>query len=264
MKKRIICLTLVISLSLILAGCCLSHEWADATCTAPKTCSKCEKTEGDALGHNWNEATCTEAKKCSVCGDTDGVALGHTWIAATCTSAKTCSVCNKKEGDTLPHNCDWSITVEPSYTSEGQQEGICKECGEIVTETIDAIVPEYHWNEPIKISDEFTIGMYTDNNNYWIELSAKTLDSATIVTALRYGLYDLGFDVDGFMNWYQHIIDYSTGAWVSNGTTFASMEGYGRKWVIYMNTSDGSPGLLGMKVNSEKEFEAVVGIDITN
>lgn len=29
-----------------------SHEWDDATCTAPKTCSVCGETEGDALGHS--------------------------------------------------------------------------------------------------------------------------------------------------------------------------------------------------------------------
>ena len=27
------------------------HQWADATCTAPKTCSVCKATEGEALGH---------------------------------------------------------------------------------------------------------------------------------------------------------------------------------------------------------------------
>lgn len=28
------------------------HTWVDATCTAPKTCSGCNATEGEALGHN--------------------------------------------------------------------------------------------------------------------------------------------------------------------------------------------------------------------
>ncbi|MCM1224201.1 MAG: hypothetical protein NC548_58090 [Lachnospiraceae bacterium] len=48
------------------------HEWAEATCTAPKTCNKCEATEGAALGHTWVDATFSEPKTCSVCGATEG------------------------------------------------------------------------------------------------------------------------------------------------------------------------------------------------
>ena len=32
------------------------HDWVEATCTEPKTCSVCGATEGDPLGHNWAEA----------------------------------------------------------------------------------------------------------------------------------------------------------------------------------------------------------------
>ena len=32
---------------------CSSHTYDAATCTSPKTCSKCGTTEGSALGHNW-------------------------------------------------------------------------------------------------------------------------------------------------------------------------------------------------------------------
>ena len=94
------------------------HDWVDATCTAPKTCSKCGETDGEANGHTeeivaGTAATCTEdgltdGKKCSVCGvttveQTAIAALGHTeetvaGKAATCTEAgmtdgKNCSVC---------------------------------------------------------------------------------------------------------------------------------------------------------------------------
>ncbi len=68
------------------------HKWVDATCTAPKTCSVCDATEGEALGHTEENvpgkaATCTETgltdgKKCTVCGATtvaqqNIAALGH-------------------------------------------------------------------------------------------------------------------------------------------------------------------------------------------
>ena len=39
------------------------HNWTLATCTSPKTCSLCGKTEGSALGHNYIN------RVCSRCGD---------------------------------------------------------------------------------------------------------------------------------------------------------------------------------------------------
>lgn len=90
-----------------------AHNWTPATCTAPKTCSVCQATEGDPLGHtegtewksdkdnHWHTctvagcgvvietskaahtpdreaATETEPVKCSVCGYIITPALGHT------------------------------------------------------------------------------------------------------------------------------------------------------------------------------------------
>ena len=79
-----------------------SHKWVAATCTEPKTCSKCQKTSGAALGHSWEEATCTTAKTCSTCQTTSGNALEHDYTetittSATCQSSGTkkftCSSC---------------------------------------------------------------------------------------------------------------------------------------------------------------------------
>lgn len=104
-KKRFLLFITVICF--VLGGCCLNHEWKDATCTEPKTCIKCEKTEGEALGHEWAEATCTEPKTCSVCGETEGEALGHT------------------EGD-------WNITQTATLTSNGVRVKKCTICDEII------------------------------------------------------------------------------------------------------------------------------------
>ena len=81
-----------------------SHNYKDATCTAPKTCSKCGATSGSALGHSYKDATCTMPKTCTKCGVTEGTATGHTEVImpaveATTTSTGTtegkyCSVCN--------------------------------------------------------------------------------------------------------------------------------------------------------------------------
>ena len=60
-----------------LAGCGCQHQWEEATCTTPKTCTQCGETEGEALGHTWTDATCTEPSTCTRCGETTGTALGH-------------------------------------------------------------------------------------------------------------------------------------------------------------------------------------------
>ena len=55
------------------------HEFSEATCLAPKTCSKCFITEGEALGHAPGEAaTCTSAQICTRCELELVPALGHT------------------------------------------------------------------------------------------------------------------------------------------------------------------------------------------
>lgn len=56
-----------------------AHNWKDATCTAPKTCTLCYATEGEInpSAHNWKEATCTEPKTCSFCYTTEGEPLPH-------------------------------------------------------------------------------------------------------------------------------------------------------------------------------------------
>lgn len=66
-----------------------SHTWVNATCTAPKTCSACNATEGEALGHDYDniphDATCTAGGYvehiCALCDHTynDGEteSLGH-------------------------------------------------------------------------------------------------------------------------------------------------------------------------------------------
>ena len=105
------------------------HIWKKATCESPKTCTKCEATEGSALGHSWKEATCEAPKTCTVCGKTEGEALGHSWKAADCTHPKTCTVCGKTEGEALGHQwSDWILTRKPTTDAQGLEERICVPC----------------------------------------------------------------------------------------------------------------------------------------
>ena len=74
------------------------HDWADATCTAPKTCERCGTTEGEALGHDYATTWSSNADKhwheCSRCGDkADEVAHTPDREAATETDPVKCSVC---------------------------------------------------------------------------------------------------------------------------------------------------------------------------
>ena len=73
--KKVLSLIVVLCMALVVfAGCSLllplinetpcEHDWADATCTAPKTCSLCGATDGEANGHTeetvaGTPATCT-------------------------------------------------------------------------------------------------------------------------------------------------------------------------------------------------------------
>lgn len=87
MKKRIAFISLLIFITLMIFGCEKTHEhtWKDATCTAPKTCTRCGVTDGTALGHNWKDATCTAPKTCVRCSATNGQALGHMFNEGKCT-----------------------------------------------------------------------------------------------------------------------------------------------------------------------------------
>lgn len=121
MKKRFVLGTMLMAVCVLLSGCCLKHDWQEATCTEPSTCAKCDETEGEALGHTWVDATCTAPKTCSVCGETRGHALGHIWVVATCTAPNTCSLCGETEGEALAHT--W---VDANY----QTPKTCSVCGE--------------------------------------------------------------------------------------------------------------------------------------
>lgn len=128
MNKKVICIISALFLSAILSGCCLKHQWSDATCTQPKTCEKCGETEGEALGHTWSEATCTAPKTCSVCHATEGDALEHSWMPATCTEAAYCVVCKKTDGEPKGHiwtdaTCERAKTCLSCHTEEGEPLG---------------------------------------------------------------------------------------------------------------------------------------------
>ena len=141
------------------------HEWVDATCVAPKTCSTCNETEGEALGHNEIidakvEPTCTkdgktEGKHCSRCNEVlleqEKISqTGHkeetlaakipTCMESGFTESKKCSTCGEiLEKQTIiyatGHKEEVLASKAPTCTENGLTPGKkCSTCGEILAE----------------------------------------------------------------------------------------------------------------------------------
>lgn len=103
------------------------HEWEEATCTHPKECILCGKTEGEILPHTWKEATCTTPKTCRICGKTEGELMPHKWQKATCAHPKQCRVCKLSEGEPLPHTWEEANCTTPKN---------CTVCGKVEGEPL--------------------------------------------------------------------------------------------------------------------------------
>ena len=149
MKKRLIFGILAIWMTVCFSGCCLSHEWRDATCTEPQACVKCGKTKGKELGHVWTESDCTHPKSCSVCGETEGEPAGHRWKDATCTEPRSCSVCGATEGEALGHSWKEADCLEAKT---------CRRCHAIEGEALGHELNEFH--ACIRCKEYFGTGTY--------------------------------------------------------------------------------------------------------
>ncbi len=150
MKRILLLISILFIFSLALISCgskeC-EHNFTSASCVAPKTCTLCGETEGDATEHSFAPATCTAPKTCVSCGVTDGVANNHIFNPATCKAPKTCIYCKTAEGEVGVHNWKNASCLSPSTCrtcgiTEGEAPGhdwtstlctknkICKACGE--------------------------------------------------------------------------------------------------------------------------------------
>lgn len=92
MKRARFFLVLALA-AMVLSGCCISHEWAEATCESPKACQKCGQTEGQALGHIWADAACEAPQTCTRCQKAQGEALGHDYRCISFTATEYDSRC---------------------------------------------------------------------------------------------------------------------------------------------------------------------------
>lgn len=111
-------------------------------------CTHCHQAEigriVDKLAHTYGSlqqptVTCDEGGysyyECSVCHEHKNVsyvrATGHTLDAApTCTQGSVCSTCHRTVKPALGHSYgDWTVTVQPTVTTEGTKTRTCSKCG---------------------------------------------------------------------------------------------------------------------------------------
>ena len=120
-------------------------------------CVNCEQpveAELPALGHNANEATCTTASVCATCNTTVAPALPHNTVtvdakAPTCTevgynAGTYCADCGSIDALVIPaigHNYVWAVETKPTFTAEGVNKGVCANCGDVQTMTVEKRVP---------------------------------------------------------------------------------------------------------------------------
>lgn len=129
-------------------GYALLHSWTNATCTAPKTCDRCGTTTGSALSHSWadefdfgEELSCGEYPKCTRCGAVSNTAVSHDWKNATCTAPETCYRCKATKGNALGHDYDMSnptIMKKATCSEEGQAIYSCRRCSASNKKTLKA------------------------------------------------------------------------------------------------------------------------------
>lgn len=101
----------------------LGHDFADATCTEPKTCKRdgCGATEGEALGHEAKDTWTTDANnhwhECTRCEGQQLDKAAHSGGTATCTEKAICSVCNTAYGNTLEHShgSEWQKNADEHW-----------------------------------------------------------------------------------------------------------------------------------------------------
>ena len=138
----------------------LGHDWIAATCSAPKTCRRCNATEGSILPHTYtttaNTATCTAGgtmtQVCSRCGNTtttSSPALGHDYkitanVDATCTSTgnviNTCSRCGNREVTQTPAlGHIYSTQSTATCTADGTLTKTCALCGDSTVTPLKAL-----------------------------------------------------------------------------------------------------------------------------
>ena len=204
-----------------------------ATCTAPQTCTVCKAELAEALGHKWDDATCTLPKTCSVCKATEGEALGHTpGDAATCTTPQICEVCKVELAPALNHDYE-AVVTDPTCTAGGYTTYTCSRCPDsYVDNRVDALdhdwaATTYTWasaTEPCTAERACKRNGCTETQTATATITSKVTVEPTCVTKQK-TTYTATFDVEWADEQYKDIEgDYDTNAhtWGEATATWAT------------------------------------------
>ena len=99
------------------------HEWKEATCTEPKTCTNCGETEGNSLWHDY-VGNCEEYGRCTRCGDTLPTKYSHRY-EGNCEKHGTCIDCGQISPEPLEHI--WNGNIHTGDMS-------CSRCKKSITD----------------------------------------------------------------------------------------------------------------------------------
>ncbi len=110
-----------------------THNYANATCEKPATCTTCGAVKGNALGHKFASATCEKPATCTRCGAVKGEARGHYYMIAT----DTCYYCGQKDPASELSPCEryGHDYYNDIYVDEDHIK--CGRCGELHTHDWD-------------------------------------------------------------------------------------------------------------------------------
>jgi len=160
-----------------------AHSYTDATCTRPKTCTKCGATTGSTLDHSWKDTSCTTPKACSVCGTTlNGSAPGHQWKNATCTQPETCSACAATQGSALGHHVELTKCSRCDHTNYS---AIAKSYSNITA--YDSKTGEDLIVTNVSISSSGVLSFIFNGQSYSITIRERTYDSMTYFDCYQNG-----------------------------------------------------------------------------
>ena len=172
MRKALLILSVLCIFALMLTGCDVVndlisdamgeeehvHSYVEADCEAPRHCTGCDESEGEALGHDYTEATCTNAAICTRCSKTSDEALGHDYTEATCTDVAICHRCGKTSGEAIGHSYEATVT-KPTCTEGGFTTYVCSACGDT-----------YSGEETAALGHNYGEYLYNDDV-HWLECS---------------------------------------------------------------------------------------------
>ena len=265
-QKRFLAVLITLISVLCLSGCCISHDWQEATCENPRTCAKCGKTEGEALGHKWKSATCTNPKTCSICGKTEGDVLGHKWKDATCTEEQICSVCGVHGNPALGHEPgDWEIKNEATTSHPGTKIRTCIRCGEQLDEEAYTLPVIFEWDKPLTLKmplADVDVCVENINGEYAIELQTDDMNTSQLISFLGASTDDWGFDREVFQKQARFVLGKDDKEEVSGNKVTVSVEGYGIKWSLICNYKKSDPAYMRLQCNRKNQIEGIVTNDI--